>query len=810
MQKINIKNMSDFVQFPPQQLSFRRKNKKWRKTVLDWADTKSFTHYSPVRNSVLHKKINYDLMNGILHMKDMEIVLNPEAIKSKYLPEKIQHYPIINSKINVLIGEELGRVFDYKVVVTNPNAISEIEENKKQQILKEITAELQNEAQSEEEFNQRLQKINDFFSYEWQDMRELRCNMLLNHYVKEYNLPLLFNKGFKDGLITGEEIYRCDIRNGEPIIEKLNPNKVYVFKSGYSNKIEDADVVIIEDYLSPGQIIDRYYEYLSAKDREYIEGLPYSNSNETNEEEPRNAWISSDLVGDENNGFFSNMLEFTEGNTTAIDTPFDMYGNVRVLQVYWKSRRKIKKVKSYNQETGEEEFNFYPETYVCDETKGEEETTYWINEAWEGTKIGKDIYVNMRPRIVQYNRLSNPSRCHFGIVGSIYNLNEDKPFSLVDMMKPFSYLYDATHDKLTKLLARDWGILLPVDLAKIPDKWTVDKWLYFAKTNGIVVVDSFKEGNKGAATGKLAGGLNNNTSGAINAELGNSIQGYINILEYIKSEMSEVIGVSKQREGQISNRETVGGVERSTLQSSYITEYLFNIHEDVKKRVLECFIETTKAALKGRNKKFQYILPDGLSKIITIDGDEFAENDYGLVVDNSKGTQELNQKLDMLAQAALQNQALDFSAILKLYTSCSMAEKIRMISNNEQQRKQEMQQQQEQQSQLQQQQLEQNVKLKQDEMEQQYKIAQEKNQTSIAVAEINAQSNLQYNLMKNQNDGVDEVSIEEARAKLQESMRQFDANLDLNKKKLELDKLKADRDYTIQQRKLSQAQKTKQ
>lgn len=802
--------MSDFVQFPPQQLSFRRKNKKWRKTVLDWADTKSFTHYSPVRNSVLHKKINYDLMNGILHMKDMEIVLNPEAIKSKYLPEKIQHYPIINSKINVLIGEELGRVFDYKVVVTNPNAISEIEENKKQQILKEITAELQNESQSEEEFNQRLQKINDFFSYEWQDMRELRCNMLLNHYVKEYNLPLLFNKGFKDGLITGEEIYRCDIRNGEPIIEKLNPNKVYVFKSGYSNKIEDADVVIIEDYLSPGQIIDRYYEYLSAKDREYIEGLPYSNSNETNEEEPRNAWISSDLVGDENNGFFSNMLEFTEGNTTAIDTPFDMYGNVRVLQVYWKSRRKIKKVKSYNQETGEEEFNFYPETYVCDETKGEEETTYWINEAWEGTKIGKDIYVNMRPRIVQYNRLSNPSRCHFGIVGSIYNLNEDKPFSLVDMMKPFSYLYDATHDKLTKLLARDWGILLPVDLAKIPDKWTVDKWLYFAKTNGIVVVDSFKEGNKGAATGKLAGGLNNNTSGAINAELGNSIQGYINILEYIKSEMSEVIGVSKQREGQISNRETVGGVERSTLQSSYITEYLFNIHEDVKKRVLECFIETTKAALKGRNKKFQYILPDGLSKIITIDGDEFAENDYGLVVDNSKGTQELNQKLDMLAQAALQNQALDFSAILKLYTSCSMAEKIRMISNNEQQRKQEMQQQQEQQSQLQQQQLEQNVKLKQDEMEQQYKIAQEKNQTSIAVAEINAQSNLQYNLMKNQNDGVDEVSIEEARAKLQESMRQFDANLDLNKKKLELDKLKADRDYTIQQRKLSQAQKTKQ
>ena len=68
--------------------------------------------------------------------------------------------------------------------------------------------------------------------------------------------------------------------------------------------------------------------------------------------------------------------------------------------------------------------------------------------------------------------------------------------------------------------------------------------------------------------------------------------------------MSEVVGISKQREGQISNRETVGGVERATLQSSHITEWVFVTHEDVKRRVLDCFIETAKIAMKGRNKKF--------------------------------------------------------------------------------------------------------------------------------------------------------------------------------------------------------------
>lgn len=66
-------------------------------------------------------------------------------------------------------------------------------------------------------------------------------------------------------------------------------------------------------------------------------------------------------------------------------------------------------------------------------------------------------------------------------------------------------------------------------------------------------------------------------------------------------------------------------------------------------------METAKIALRGRNKKFQYILSDNSIRVMDIDGDEFAEADYGLVVDNSNGIQELQQKMDMLAQAALQN-----------------------------------------------------------------------------------------------------------------------------------------------------------
>ncbi|MCI5630598.1 MAG: hypothetical protein MR840_02725 [Solobacterium sp.] len=44
----------------------------------------------------------------------------------------------MNSKLNVLRGEESKRIFDYKVIVTNPNSISEIENNKKEALFEDF------------------------------------------------------------------------------------------------------------------------------------------------------------------------------------------------------------------------------------------------------------------------------------------------------------------------------------------------------------------------------------------------------------------------------------------------------------------------------------------------------------------------------------------------------------------------------------------------------------------------------------------------------------------------------------------------
>ena len=778
-------------ELPPQQLPFSKKTKEWRKKIVDWADDRTFATDSVVRDTILHKKINYRLFNGELDREDMQLILNPDNLRAGFIPDRIQHYPIINSKLNVLRGEEAKRRFDYRVIVTNANAISDIEREKKEAIFADLQALVQQNVQSEDEFNDELERINQYYTYEWQDLREIRANALLNHYVKELGIPVKFNCGFMDACIVGEEIYACDIVGGEPTFERINPIKLRGFSSGYSNRIEDFDIITIEDYWSVGKIYDTFGEELSAVDMKYLEELPHTSKadNMDNIDERKNflfvdSPINSGVYGE---GIMIDSLQLFTGVTEG-NNYIDPYGNIKVLRVYWKSRRKIKRVKSYDQETGEATYAFYPETYIINKDLGEEEKIFWINEAWEGTKIGDKIYVNMRPRIVQYNRLSNPSRCHFGIIGTIYNINDNRPFSMVDMMKPYNYLYDAVHDRLNKAIAANWGKLLELDFASVPKGWDIEKWMYYARTAHIAVKDSFKEGNIGAATGKLAGAFAANSRGAIDAETGNYIQNQVNLLEFIKMEMSEVVGITKQREGQISNRETVGGVERATLQSSHITEWIFTLHDDLKRRALECLIETAKIALRGRSKKFRYILDDFSLAIMDIPGDEFAENDYGLVVDNSPATNELSQKLDALAQAALQNQSLSFSTIMKIYSNQSLAEIQRLIEKDEAAIQERAQQQAEADREAQMRQAELVAEQQEADRAQRDEANIRDNDTRLMVAQINS-------LAKDEAGEEIEYS-QEAKDRLMEQIREFD-------EKIKFDREKLDRESQLKEKQIS-------
>ena len=778
---------------PRQRLPYSKKNKKWRMENLDAADGYSFYHNEGVRQSLKNKIVNLNLYNGKVDVRDIAQVVNPYHMDASYVPENIPHHPIVVPKIDLLVGEESKRRFDWKVLVTNPDAISRKEEEKKQFLLAKFTEYLQANY-SKEELEKKLAELDDYMRYSWADIREKMATQILKHYYAEQDFSTIFNEGFKDALIMAEEIYQIDLVHKEPVLTKLNPLKVRAIRSGNSNRIEDSPLIIIEDHWSPNKIVDYFHNELKEKDIDEILDYGSKSSKGSYTDDHNNHVLLRDALDENGDPFMDSLFDIAEVNGHFFGSNYtDAEGNIRVLTLYWKSLKKMLKVKYYDEE-GETQYKIMTEEYIVDKNRGEESETIWVNEMWEGTKIGKDIYVKMRPRPVQFNRMNNPSYCHAGIIGQIYNTNQGKAVSLLDRCKNYQYMYDAIWDRLNKAIATNYGKIFELDISKIPDNWEVDKWMHFAVVNKIAVIDSFKEGTHGASTGKLAGAMNTQGGRAIDMETGNYIQQHMQLLEFIKMEMGEISGVSQQRQGQIENRETVGGVERSVAQSSHVTEYWFSTHEKVKLRVLQAFLETAKVALKGNNKKAQHILDDMSIQMLNIDGDIFAEADYGVLATSSSKSMELEQALKQHAQAFLQNGG-SLSTIIDIYFSDSITDMRRKLENAEAKIQEQNAKAQEQQAQQAQAQLEQQAQQEEAKAQREEAKSLREDATKRYIAELNYQAQTQNNAFESDgdDDGIADIN-ERDKLNLQYQKQKEDMMLrirDLNDKmKMHNDKMK--------------------
>jgi len=680
--------MSTVKNFPAQKLSFSQKGKQWRKEHLDWADNNSYLNNSAVRRKLKNKKINLNLYNGKLDMADMKLILNPGGLEKFYVPDDVQHYPIITPRVNVLVGEEKRRKFDWSVQIINPDTISKIKEDKKKLVDAKLMEMLQSDV-SDDELEKELIKYGDYINFDYQDIREKRANLLMKNYISKLNMKIMFQQGFKDALIMGEEVYMFDIINGDVVFEKLNPMKVHTLRGGFSNRIEDSDVIVLDDFWSPGKIQDTFYNDLSEMEVKKLDDGQW-NSGSMNADGVSEA--VDDVAGlrlldrEALDSYVDSTGIFTSYGSEGKSTYNDEFGNVRVLRMFWRSMKKVIKVE-YFDELGQKQTKFRAEDYILDKEMGETGKAIWIPQWWKGVKIGKDTYLQIKPKEIQYNKIDQPSFNSCGIVGQIYNSGDEEAVTLVDRAKPFQYLYDISWYRVNEALSKYLGSIVELDLAKVPTGWSVTKWLYFARKSGISVVDSFKEGQKGMAKGKLAGSVGNTTGRILEQRVGDFIQTHIEMMEFAKAQMDEITGVSRQRLGQVENRETVGGIERAVSQSNHITEELFTLHDYCKKRCFQMLIETAKIALKGKNTKFSYIADDMTRQIAEIDGDQFAEEEYGLMVSNDDEINQLQQKLDGMVQLGLQNQMISFSTAIKIYNSPSVREIQRLIEKDETQMK---------------------------------------------------------------------------------------------------------------------------
>jgi len=680
--------MDNMIKSLPSQKKLRKqRTTPWWKESIDACIQLAIDNYSAngIRDNMIS---NYYLWASQLDTDDIERTLNPFNIRGANFPAKPQHYPIGNQKLATLIGEEKERNFSIRAFVSNPEAVSEKEKRIMDDVIDKlliytnpnITKDL-----DERKLKEALDKLSKWKNYDAQDIREKFANSIIQYAKNIHNIDFIKNQGFKDLALSAHEIYNIDIIGKRIKLRKCNPLHIYTYGLGESYKIEDADIIVEDCYMSIGSVIDEFYEYLTSKDTTDLEeAAGYGKSHPEN----------SMFTGEVGSPTLSLTKYFSPLSPTNIEEiPFDLdsfpsesydsKGNIRVTRVTWKSRRKLK-VAEYKNEDGEAVTKIWDEEFIPDPNLiGLEVKEYWVNEWLEAIRLGADKYIRMRVKPIQFRYMDSLMLGGSGYVGTILRTNNGIPVSLMDRLKPFSYMYDYIMMKLELLLARAHGPETELDLAKIPDGYTMDHIMYFSQVMGYRLLDSFKEGEKGASKNIMAGNFNT-TGRVLNPDFNSFVSMYINILTLLENEMGNVTGVTKQREGNVGNRETMGGIERAVTQSTYNTEELFMTHEDTIKRVYDYLVIAYKQLyINEKPLHLQYALDDGTPISVMIDGEQFASADYDTIVGKDRDVDQIKQIMRESASNMLQSRMITFSQFVKTYRDPSNASTLRKLEQFE-------------------------------------------------------------------------------------------------------------------------------
>ena len=739
--------------FPRQKLPLSKKGKKWQEDCVNYiigegnvtSGGNSTSYYGELQTY-------YNLYNSIFDEKDFKSITNPFKVEDGF-PATPHDFNIIRPKVDLLIGEETKRPLNFRVIRTSQEATSEMQEKEKQMILQYIEAAITAKMSPEEaqQFQEQLQsgeimppeQIAKYMDKDYKDIVENTAYHSLTYLREKLDLDNEFIKGWKDGLISGREIYYVGVLNAEPYAERVNPICFSYDKSPDLDFIEDGSWCCRKMRMPITEVYDRYYDKLEEKDLDRLEEMIGSTPGRNlGDRSPVDMGIQLRIY---DNPIF-------EGSGKSL---------VNVWHCCWKSFKKIFYVTTTD-DAGQSQINIVDETYqpVGNEVSVEPD---WIIEVWEGYRAGSDLYFGIHPIEYQHVSIDIPNSQKLPYCGAIYSNTNSKPRSLVSILKPLQYMYIVLWYRLELAIARDKGKVVNMDITQIPKSMNISpaKWMHYLSSVGVNFINPYEEGwNIPGREGGKPAQFNQIT--ALDLTMSNVIAEYIQLMDKIEELAGTISGITQQREGAVSTSEMVGNVERSVVQSSHITEPLFWVHNQCKRRVLNMLLNTAKGAWEETGKqKLQYIFDNGERAFLDITPKFYYEDMDVFVSDTSKDLENI-QKLQQLIQPAMQNGAslLEAAEILTNDNFNIIKQKLKDMQTRQEQIQQQQQeaeaQQQQQLQQMQNESKQQELMLQEAQMDlQRYQIDQD-NQTKIAVAQINAYRGAED--MDQDNNGIPDVA----------------------------------------------------
>ena len=414
--------------FPDQFKTDKEKqDESWVKNTMDYFANKAYAEYVKNRDTFVK---NYDLMKGILRMEDFyqepDVKSFTQMLQADLqLPAYVKHYSIVTTPINELIGEISKRPDTFRVKAFDDDSQSEelefktgilqkfiIDKARDQIMMKAMVA--GQELPDEEVQKMTMEEVQDQLD-SYTSVAEKWANHILTCQKADFNLKEKSEDAFRDMLISAREFYHIYEDNSKVgyNIEVANPKNTWFLTTPDRKWISDPTGRAQGAYAAGTVQVMELSEIIEAipdLTKEEIDHLRSSlqdygliNVRESNLGNP-NAIPGQDsvqydtydpLVLQTRMIIESEMKENNDGlkDFLGLTSNVSSFGyKYVVVRCYWISKKKIGKL-IFIDEMGNEQSTLVTEDYKSGTMPTQQSLEWgWINEWYQGIKIGPDIY----------------------------------------------------------------------------------------------------------------------------------------------------------------------------------------------------------------------------------------------------------------------------------------------------------------------------------------------------------------------------------------------------------------------------------
>lgn len=662
-------------------------DKVYIKNILDFYANIAFNQYRRNKRTIA---LNYKYLKGDIDWKyfyqnetpvpgDFLSQINPEQA----LPGHIRHYPIWNRPINTMLGELTKRPDNHRVRAFDDDSKAEEMEYKTQLVQQLIMQQARNQIMTQyaiegQELNEQdleeltVDKVKDYLT-DYTSLAERWGNHVLTAMKAELSMKDKSEDAFRDLMVAAREFihiyednskrgFDVEVENPVNVFHSPNNNQKYSKKWYFGGVIKVAELSeIIEkvpsitkeeiDHLvsqvNSGNRIDVKSNLNSSKTG--IDSIKYDTYHALEEQERELLAAEMEDTDNEQN------LDFLQPSMSS-----PLSHKFTFMRVYWLSKKLIGKL-TYVDQDGEKQVMMVDETYKEGSPNELAIEWGWVNQWYEGIRIGNEVY-KIRP----YKCLD-----YCPIIGVTHEIKNTVAKSLVDMLKNFQTLYDVNVNQLWELTEKEIGNIPVINLRRIPvakdsdAQDAIQEWEDECRARGIMFEDDSPENMRVPSN-------NTNLTRAVDLGRYKEMQERRNNAEWAKQQAMELVGMTEQRMGTVQATETATGTQTAISQSFAQTEPYFAQHEYVMDQVYQGILDMCQYIESNKPQStLSYIAPSGESAFIQVTPDDIKLRDLHVFATSRAEDQQLFQELRALAQPMLQNGATPYE-IAQLFSTNSI------------------------------------------------------------------------------------------------------------------------------------------